>query len=560
MKHAIFSSRVITPADVVSATIFVDGGRIVAIDRCESCKQDEIPDGTKFIDASDQVVSPGIIDTHVHINDPGTHWEGFETATRAAAAGGVTTLIDMPLNSIPVTTNVAAFKAKQLAAQGKCRVDVGFYAGLIPGNESELEALMANGVIGIKAFLCHSGLDEFPAADEQTLRAALPILKAHNIPLLAHAEIVSDLGGNQTPPDARSYQHFVTSRPPEFELAAIELLIKLCREYQTPIHIVHLATAKALPMIVGAKKAGLPLTVETCPHYLFFDDTDIEDGQTEFKCVPPIRDVANRMLLCEAVADGTIDTIGSDHSPCPPDLKLLEHGDFGRAWGGIAGLQLSLPAIWTVANKLGWNFKLLAEKLSGNPAQIFGLQHSGRIEVGCNADFVIWNPDETFVVDSGSLQHRHKTTPYDGRTLNGLVRQTWLRGRTVFDAENADNNFIAEVTGAFAKRTRDSVMVCECRIAAYLNAMGQADRLLALESCCASKAWCERMLAGPSFVDDKEVLDRAETSWAGLADDDYLEAFLAHPKIGDVDSLRAKYSNTKHIASNEQAGVAAAPA
>ena len=557
MKHAIFSSRVVTPNDIIAATVFVDDGKIVGVEQCEPGSQHEIPSGINFVDAGELVVSPGAIDTHVHINEPGTDWEGFETATRAAAAGGVTTLIDMPLNSIPVTTTASALRSKQTAAQGKCCVDVGFYAGLIPGNESELEALITNGVMGVKAFLCDSGLDEFPAANEKTLRAALPILKAHNVPLLAHAEIVSDLSENQSASDVRSYRQYVASRPPEFELAAIELLLKLCREYQTPIHIVHLATAKALPMIVAAKQDGLPLTVETCPHYLFFDDTDIDDGRTEFKCAPPIRDVANRMLLCEAVAEGIIDTIGSDHSPCPPELKQLEHGDLSRAWGGIASLQLTLPAVWTVGRKLDWGLKLLAEKLSSKPAEIFGMRDSGRIEVGCNADFMIWNPDDSFLVHGHSLHHRHETTAYEGRLLDGVVRQTWLRGRKIFDVEEVENQFTAENSGTFLKR-ETSVVVSDCEIANYLNALTPVDKLSALETCCAATAWIDAMLAGSSFVDDGELMRRVESNWCGLAEADYLQAFSAHPKIGDVDSLREKYCNTRQIASNEQSGVVSA--
>ena len=553
MKHAIYSSKVVTPDDVIAATIFIDGETIVGVERGQA-GPDSIPADINFIDVGNLVVSPGVIDAHVHINEPGrTDWEGFETATLAAAAGGVTTLVDMPLNSSPVTTTSISLRTKMLAAQGKCHVDVGFYAGLIPGNESGLESLIRNGVLGVKAFLCDSGLDEFPAADEKTLRAALPILKPSGIPLLAHAELISNPNSPQPLADPRSYQQYANSRPPDFELAAIELLIKLCREFETPIHIVHLATAKALPMIAAAKSEGLPLTVETCPHYLYFDDTDIDAGQTEFKCAPPIRDIANRMLLCEAVADGTIDTIGSDHSPCPPDLK--QQGNFEKAWGGIAGLQLTLPAVWSVGKALDWSLSLLAEKLSAGPAKVFGLKNKGRIEPGYDADLVVWDPEQSFTVNGPSLFHRHDVTPYEGRELVGVPQQTWLRGTRLFEAGNSDSHFGSHVCGAFVKRERQVATVTKHQVAGYLNSLSTEQREHVLETCCASRAWIRRMFDSQAFAHDGEVLGVATLCWQGLTETDYLEAFSAHPRIGDVNSLRKKYSNTKRIAGNEQAGV-----
>ena len=312
-SFAIKSSRVITPQGEVAATIVIENGTIIRI-----VEGDDAPAEKACTSYGNSVISPGLVDAHVHINDPGTDWEGFESATKSAAAGGVTTLIDMPLNSLPVTTDIAALQSKIKSSRGKLHVDVGFYAGIVPENQSQLPWLLDQGVLGAKAFLCDSGLEQFPAAGEKELRNALANLKTSGVPLLAHAEIeVEKLKVD----DETNYHQYMNSRPPAFEITAIKLLIELCREFQTPVHIVHLATAEALPLIEAAKQEGLPLTVETCPHYLFFDSANIDAGDTRFKCAPPIRDETNRLALCDAVASGLIDTIGSDHSPCPPDLK-----------------------------------------------------------------------------------------------------------------------------------------------------------------------------------------------------------------------------------------------
>lgn len=420
------SSRVCLPEGTRPAAVVIDDRRIAEVIDGRPAT-DQLP----VCDVGDWVVSPGLIDAHVHINEPGrSEWEGFQSATQAAAAGGATTIIDMPLNSNPVTTCIAALESKKRAAEPQCRIDVEFYGGLVPGNAGQVAALIDAGVKGIKAFLCDSGLDEFPAVGEDDLRAVLPILRDRDLPLLVHAERV-DL---DVPPihDVRSYQQYLASRPDRFEKSAIALLIDLCREYRARIHVVHLAAAAALPLLQAARSQGLPITVETCPHYLYFAADRIRDGQTQFKCAPPIRSEQNRQQLRDALTAGQIDTIGSDHSPCPPELKQLESGDFVRAWGGIASLQLTLPIIWTVAQQTGWSFGQLATWLSTAPARIFGLPLKGRIAVGCDADFCVWDPESEWTVVGPELHHRHGVTPYDGENLRGLVKQTYVRGQLVY--------------------------------------------------------------------------------------------------------------------------------
>lgn len=423
---ALRSRRVVTPSGVQPAIVRIEGEEVASIRPYEAP-----PAGLVVEDFGDLVISPGIIDTHVHINDPGTDWEGFETATRAAAAGGVTTLVDMPLNSLPVTTNLAALAAKRKAAVGKCWVDVGFYGGLVQGNAAELSALCKLGVLGVKAFLCHSGLAEFPNALEADLRAAIPLLAAARVPLLVHAELLTTPA--PAPTDVRSFAQFVASRPEQWELDAIQLMINLCRETRCPVHIVHLATGAALPMLAAAKCEGLPITVETCPHYLFFDPAEVAEGDTRFKCAPPLRAGAATRLW-QGLQDGTIDTIGSDHSPCPPSMKHLETGDFSKAWGGISSLQLTLPTVWTVANSRGKSdLAQLTTWLSANPAKLVGLDaRKGQLAAGFDADLVIWDPQASYTVDAAQLFHRHPITPYDAQELTGQVHRTYVRGQLVY--------------------------------------------------------------------------------------------------------------------------------
>jgi allantoinase len=367
------------------------------------------------------------------VNEPGrTEWEGFESATRAAAAGGVTTVVDMPLNSNPVTIDRSALETKVDACAGQCFVDVGFWGGVVPGNAAALVELAAGGVLGCKAFLVHSGIDDFPNASESDLRASMPILRDLGLPLLAHAEL--DLGAGVPNTDPRAYRGYLESRPAAWEDAAIRLLVNLARATGCHVHIVHLSSAGSLPTLREAKAEGLPITVETCPHYLCFDAESIPEGATEFKCAPPIRDRRNREELWQALFDGVIDFVITDHSPCLPALKLPEQGDFMRAWGGIASLQLGLPAVWSEARRRGANLADISRWMSARPAAFAGVgARKGRIAPGFDADFVVWDPDATFRVVAEELFFRHRVSPYLGRDLVGAVRQTWLRGQKVFD-------------------------------------------------------------------------------------------------------------------------------
>ncbi len=347
----------------------------------------------------------------------------FETGTAAAAAGGITTLVDMPLNSSPVTTTPEAVEAKRSAAEGILSVDVALWGGLVPGNADRVSELLNAGVLGLKAFLCNSGLDEFPAAGEAELRTAMPVLAKYSLPLLVHAEIALPA---PVPNDPRSYKQYVASRPPEFERHAIELVIKHCRETGCKTHVVHLADAGSLPMLAAAKSEGLPLTIETCPHYLTFASEEIADGATEYKCAPPIRDSANREGLWQGLAEGVIDFIATDHSPCPPNMKQQDTGDFVSAWGGISSLQLLLPAVWTEASKRGHTLDDVANWLSHRPAMLPNLPAG--IAPNQPANLVHFDPQASFDVRGAELKHRHSITPYEGRTLQGVVKQTWLRG------------------------------------------------------------------------------------------------------------------------------------
>jgi len=398
-------------------------------------------EGIPFESVGDKVIMPGVIDAHVHINEPGhTEWEGFETATKAAAAGGITTMVEMPLNASPVTTTVEALKLKLEAAKGKLHVNVGFYGGVIPGNIDDLDGLLKAGVFGIKAFLTHSGIDEFPNVNEADLRKALPILKSHNAKLLVHCELESPSNVTLSPSkrNPRSYAEYLASRPSKWETDAIALMIRLSAEFDVHVHIVHVSSAEALPLIRDAKKRGVRITAETCPHYLVFCAEEIPDGATEYKCAPPIRERANNALLWEALKDGTLDFVATDHSPAPPDIKEQQSGDFIKAWGGIAGLQFLLPAFWTRARLRSFSLEDVARLLCEHPAQFLGLKQKGRIAPGCDADLVIWDPEARVVVKEQDIQHRHKLTPYAGRTFNGLVQRTIVEGRTVF----VDGSFV----------------------------------------------------------------------------------------------------------------------
>jgi allantoinase len=415
--------------------VLVENGTIVAV-----CGPQEVSSDWPVRDVGSLALMPGLVDTHVHINDPGrTEWEGFETATRAAAAGGFTTLIDMPLNCLPETTTVAALQAKRAAAQGKCRVDWMAWGGAVDGNVEHLKPLAQAGVPGYKCFLVYPGCEGFTSIDAATLELAAPVLAETGLPLLVHAELQEpiDEALQHLPPadDAawRSYATYVASRPDEAELAAIRMLLDLCRRYRFRLHIVHLATAAAFEMLRAAKAEGLPLTVETCPHYLHLCAERVPDGATEFKCAPPVRSAANREALWHALKLGVIDMVATDHSPCPPGMKRQEDGRFNVAWGGIASLSTALPVMWTEAQARGHTLRDLARWMSGAPAALAGLRHTvGGIEPGRNANFLIFDPEAEFVVNKDVLHYRHKVSPYMGERLRGQVIETVLRGQTVF--------------------------------------------------------------------------------------------------------------------------------
>ncbi len=429
--------QVVLPGSIVPASIHVSGDIISSIRSYE-----DVPGGTEVIEVSDDsMVMPGLVDSHVHINEPGrTEWEGFDSATRAAAAGGVTTLIDMPLNSIPATTSVAGLNEKLAAANGRCFVDVGFWGGVVPGNTNELAALLSAGVVGFKCFLIHSGVDEFRNVTEEDLRGAMPELTRLGAVLIVHAEVPGPISSTQdTNASPTKYSTFLASRPRAAENEAVALMIKLGREFGTRIHIVHHSSADALPTLGEAKAGGLSITAETCPHYLTFAAEEIPEGATEFKCCPPIRERENREQLWSALGNGTIDMIVSDHSPCPPDMKLRETGDFLAAWGGISSLQLRLPIVWTEARRRGFSIQDLAGWLCSAPANLVGLANrKGAVASGFDADFVIWNPEQEFKVAGEALLHRHKLTPYDDRVLQGVVEKTFLRGRKIYDGGEFD--------------------------------------------------------------------------------------------------------------------------
>jgi len=418
--------RVVTPDGVRAASVHVSEGRIVRVGGWE-----EAPPDISVVDAGESIVMPGLVDTHVHINEPGrTEWEGFETGTRAAAAGGVTTILDMPLNSIPATTTVDALEAKRQAARGKTVVNVEFIGGVVPGNVGELEALRDAGVRAFKCFLSPSGVHEFPAVGERDLRVAFPVLARLGLPLMVHAEDPACLLPGRG--SSREYGDYLTTRPVAAERAAITLLTRLMARAPTPVHIVHLSSASSLDIVRTARARGLPLTVETCPHYLTFAAKEIPSGATEYKCAPPIRDKAERDALWEALIAGEIDLIVSDHSPCPPEMKETG-GDFFSAWGGIASLQLSLSAVWTGARARGLKPERIAQWMSAAPARLAGLQNrKGALAAGYDADIVLWDPEARFVVDPTELLHRHKVTPYAGRELYGKVLATYVGGRRIF--------------------------------------------------------------------------------------------------------------------------------
>ncbi|WP_434598858.1 allantoinase AllB [Streptomyces sp. A5-4] len=434
------STRVITPEGSRAASVAVAAGKIVGVLPYDA----EVPAGARLEDFGDDALLPGLVDTHVHVNDPGrTAWEGFWTATRAAAAGGITTLLDMPLNSLPPTTTPDHLATKQDVARSKAHIDVGFWGGAIPSNVSDLRPLHDAGVFGFKCFLSPSGVEEFPELDQEQLATAMAEISGFGGLLIVHAEDPHHLESapQKTGP---AYADFLASRPRDAENTAIEGLIAHAKRLGARVHVLHLSSSDALPLIAAAKREGVRVTVESCPHFLTLTAEEVPDGATEFKCCPPIREAANQDALWDGLIDGTIDCVVSDHSPCTTDLKTP---DFATAWGGISSLQLGLPAIWTEARKRGRTVEDVVRWMSTAPAALAGLAQKGAIEAGRDADFAVLAPEETFTVDPAELFHRNQVTAYAGKTLHGVVKSTWLRGVRI-----ADHGILAEPTGLLLER------------------------------------------------------------------------------------------------------------
>lgn len=413
------STRVVVGGEVRPASIRMEHGVIV-----------EIGEARPEIDFGDMVVMPGLVDSHVHVNEPGrSDWEGFRTATRAAAAGGTTTIVDMPLNSIPPTVSVDALSEKRAAAEGKLRVDVAFWGGFIPGSEDQLGPLVAEGVSGFKSFLVESGVDEFPSVSPEQLARALPVMRELGVPSLVHAEDparILRLSGDPT-----VYRSYLDTRPADGEAAAVTLVAGLTRATGARVHVLHVSSAEAMQAVADGPES---LSGETCPHYLTFCAEDIEAGATPFKCAPPIRAAEHRDALWEGLIEGSLSMVVSDHSPAPAEVKRLDDGDFGEAWGGIGSLQLRLPATWTGAADRGIGLPQLSRWLAEEPARLAGLErHKGAIAVGMDADLVVWDPDGVTRVRGDDLEHRHPITPYEGMSLRGSVVTTILGGNPIFD-------------------------------------------------------------------------------------------------------------------------------
>ena len=436
MAQAYVSKRVVTPTGTQPAALVVEGGVIRAVCASEELAGLGVRNG-EVHDFGDLAILPGLVDTHVHINEPGrTEWEGFYTGTRAAAAGGYTTLIDMPLNCLPETTTVAALEAKREAARGQCFIDWMSWGGAVADNQADILPLAQAGVPGYKCFLIYPGCDGFTMINQQQLEAALPAIAESGLPLLVHAELAGPIDeaiAGLRDADWRKYRTYLASRPDAAEVKAIGLMIRLCREYTFRLHIVHLATAQALGILKEARAEGLPITVESCPHYLHFAAEEIGDGATLFKCAPPVRSRANRELLWQGLRDGAIDMIVTDHSPCPPEMKREQEGRFDLAWGGIASLSVALPVVWSECRSRGFSLNDVARWMSSGPAELAGIgDQAGALLVGRAANFTVFDTEASFTVETETLQYRHAVSPYLGETLFGVVHATYLRGEAVF--------------------------------------------------------------------------------------------------------------------------------
>lgn len=460
---SILSRRVVVGGVIAPATLVVRDGKIAEVRLGNAAVA-----GVRTVDVGDLVVMPGVVDAHVHVNEPGrTEWEGFATAGRAAVAGGVTTMVVMPLNCSPVATGVRALMGEVRAAEGTCACDFGFWGGLIPGNVGELEALWDAGVLGFKCFMVHSGIDEFPNVAKEDLEAALPRLAGLGAVVLAHAEeprlIEAARGASGLDAEPRRYARWLASRPSESETVAVETLIEVSTRAQCAAHVVHVSAAGSLEAIARAKRAGARLSAETCPHYLMFEAEEISDGATEFKCAPPIRERMHREALWKGLREGVLDLVASDHSPAPVELKSLKEGNFAKAWGGIAGLQVQLPAVWAGARAHGCELTDVVRWMCEAPAKLAGVaDQKGKIEAGMDADLIVFDPDAEWMVCGSELEHRHKATPYDGRSVRGVVHATFVRGKQVFSSGqfgfgaglDGARAFAKEAGGRWVKRSR----------------------------------------------------------------------------------------------------------
>ena len=545
--------RVLVDGDFTPAEVGVRGGVIMQI----------APHGTGLVAsrtvelADDEVLIPGLVDTHVHVNEPGrTEWEGFASATRAAAAGGVTTIVDMPLNSIPPTTSAAALEVKRRAAEGQVFVDVGFWGGVVPGNLADLEPLIAEGVFGFKCFLVHSGVDEFPPVSAEEMEAAMSVLaSADDSLLIVHAEDAALIDAAPHP-HSREYADFLASRPREAEGAAVGAVIERAQRTGARAHILHLSSADALERIAAAKRHAVRLTVETCPHYLVLTADDVASGATEYKCCPPIREAGNREALWQGLESGVIDFIVSDHSPAPAALKHAGDGDFAEAWGGIASLQLGLPLVWTEARRRGIRLERVIEWMSAAPARRVGLTHKGRIAEGAAADLAVFAPDATFTVDAAALEHRHPITPYDGRELTGVVRAAYLAGVPV-DRSKPRGRLLRRpaATATDAAAAAASAPDRTTGEAMSLDEFNHADRetaIAALRPCVDVTRWCEELADGRPYSSVDELVARAEVAASPFTAEEVEAALAHHPRIGE----RARGEHAEAAMSRaEQAGV-----
>lgn len=428
---AIYSKRCWIENELSEATIYFHNGAISGIEK------NKPKDFSHILDAGNSILMPGVIDIHVHVNEPGrSAWEGFNTATMAAAAGGITTIVDMPLNANPVTINKTNFDLKLKSTRDQLHVNCGFYGGLVPGNEMEIKSMIESGVLGIKAFLTHSGIEEFPNVAQRELDIVMPLLARYQIPLLVHCELSDTLIHSDLDSHPDSYQQYLASRPASWENKAVAMMIDLCRKHSCPVHIVHVSSSQSLSMIEAAKNEGLLITAETCPHYIYFTAEEIKDGNCTFKCAPPIREASNNVELKQAIKNGVLDLIASDHSPAPPEMKEISSGNLQKAWGGIAGLQFLLSASWS-SMKDTIAIEEFIPLLTSHPAEVLSIGHiKGHIKPGYDADFVIWSPEQNFMVKEESIFHKHKITPYVSRILSGVVKYTFVNGELVYANES----------------------------------------------------------------------------------------------------------------------------